>query len=320
MHAMPNINCCLCDSPEHELFFPAHDHISGENFRVVRCKTCSLIFVNPQPSLDQLGRYYPATHQVSKPAAYERMDARPRIRDVKNLLPGKPGKILDIGCGKGLFLAGLKDLGWQAVGVEMSETSGQYARTLDLDICSRSLENCAFERESFDVITLFHSLEHMHNPIQTLQHIYTLLRPGGCLLIEVPNAGSWYARAFGENWFHCDVPRHLFHFSRGTLTKAIDLTGFRLNKLTTINVQYDAFGAVQSLLNVVLARKNLLNDFNTGETDLTSLLHSKHKWRDLAGLALSEIGLVFGFPLFALTDLALQPWVEGGTLRVIAVK
>lgn len=317
---MPNINCCLCGSPEHELHFPAHDHISGEDFRVVRCSNCGLIFVNPQPPLDQLGRYYPATHQVSKPAAYERMDARPRIRDVKNLFLGKPGKILDIGCGKGLFLAGLKGLGWQAKGVELSETSGQYARSLGLDICARPVEDCTFEPESFDVITLFHSLEHIPNPTQTLQHIYGLLRPGGILLVEVPNAGSWYAGTFGENWFHCDVPRHLFHFTRDTLTKSIDLAGFRPEKLTTVNVQYDAFGAVQSLLNAVLSRKNLLNDFNTGETDLASLLHSTHKWRDLAGLTLSELALAIGFPLFALADLALLPWVEGGTLRVIAIK
>lgn len=300
--------------------FPTHDHISGEDFRVVQCKSCGLIFVNPQPPLTQLGRYYPAAHQVSEPAAYERLDARPRVRDVSRLLQGLPGRVLDVGCGKGLFLAGLRDQGWQAVGVEMSEASGKHARSLDLEVLSKPLEHCGFSQDTFDVVTLFHSLEHMPNPVQTLRLIHDILRPGGYLVVEVPNAGSWYARAFKGDWFHCDVPRHLFHFSRETLTKAVEFTGFKINKLSTVNVQYDAFGAVQSLLNLVLERKNLLNDFNTGETNFASLLNSKNRWKDIAGLALSEIGLFVGFPLFALTDLALQPWVEGGTLRIIAVK
>ena len=104
------------------------------------------------------------------------------------------------------------------------------------------------------------------------------------------------------------------------MTKAANLSGFKVAELTTLNVQYDAFGAVQSLLNLVLGRKNLLNDFNTGETNLSSLLHSGNKWKNITGLAISEIGLFIGFPLFALTELALQPWVEGGTLKMVAIK
>ena len=211
---MPTNHCCLCGSPEHALLFPAHDHISGEDFQVVQCKTCGLIFVNPQPPPDQLGRYYPAVHQISEPAAYERLDARPRVRAVSQLLKGQSGRVLDVGCGKGLFLAGLRDQGWQAVGVEMSEVSGKHARSLNLEVFSKPLEKCGFDQGSFDVVTLFHSLEHMPNPVQLLHHIHNLLRPGGYMVVEVPNAGSWYARAFKGDWFHCDVPRHLFHFSQ----------------------------------------------------------------------------------------------------------
>ncbi|MEA3416270.1 MAG: class I SAM-dependent methyltransferase [Thermodesulfobacteriota bacterium] len=310
----------MCGRTHEEVFCESADYISGEVFRVVRCSVCGLIYVNPQPSAEELVCYYPQTHQSSAPAAYERSDARPRVKLVSSLFGGTPGRILDIGCGKGLLLAGLRKKGWKVFGTELSEVSAQIAGTAGITVYNLPVEECPFEPESFDVATLYHSLEHMTNPLKTLRAVHGLLRPGGSLVVEVPNIGSWYAKAFGTAWFHLDAPRHLYHFNRHTLRRMLEACGFLVVRESTHNVQYDAFGAVQSVLNRFLHKKNLLNNFNTGEVKLGELWHEDNGVRNLTALAISEVALLIGFPLFALMSLALSRWVDGGTLRFIATR
>ena len=317
---MVYVPCCICGRTHEEFFCESTDYITGEIFRVVRCTGCGLIYVNPRPSVNSLSRYYPQTHQSSSPALYERSDARPRIRLVSGLLGGTPGRILDVGCGKGLLLLGLRERGWEVCGTELSEASAQIANTAGITVYNLPLEECPFEIESFDVVTLYHSLEHMINPQKTLTAVHGLLRPGGFLVVEVPNIRSWYAGTFGTEWFHFDAPRHLYHFNQQTLRRMLEACGFLVVRESTHNVQYDAFGAVQSILNRFLHKKNLLNNFNTGEVKLGELWHEDNGVRNLTALAISEIALLIGFPLFALTSLALSRWVDGGTLRFVATR
>lgn len=137
----------------------------------------------------------------------------------------------------------------------MSEASTQIATAAGITVYNLPVEECPFEPESFDVVTLYHSLEHMTNPLKTLNAVQGLLRPGGFLVVEVPNIGSCYSRAFGTEWFHLDVPRHLYHFNRQTLRRMLEACGFLVVRESTHNVQYDAFGAVQSVLNRFLHKK-----------------------------------------------------------------
>ena len=317
---MVYVSCRICGRTHEEVFCESADYITGEVFCVVRCTGCGLIYVNPQPSAEELVRYYPQTHQTSAPAAYERADARPRITLVSNLLGGAPGRILDIGCGKGLLLAGLQKTGWEVFGTELSEVSAQIAGGAGITVYNLPVEECPFEPESFDVVTLYHSLEHMINPQETLKAVHGLLRPGGFLVVEVPNIGSWYARVFNTAWFHLDVPRHLYHFNRHTLRRMLEACGFLVVRESTHNVQYDAFGAVQSILNKFLHKKNLLNNFNTGEINLRQLWREDKGVRNLTALAISEVALLIGFPLFAFMNIALSRWVDGGTLRFVATR
>lgn len=267
-----------------------------------------------------LSRYYPQTHQRSQPASYELMDARPRIKLARSLFPNITGLALDVGCGKGLLLAGLRNLGWKVYGTELSEVSSQYAQSQGITVYRSNVEDCGFTPGAFDLITMYHSLEHLTQPLHTLAYLHTLLRPGGRLVVEVPNIGSWYARVFGEAWFHFDVPRHLFHFSSATLRRLLETAGFEILSTQTHNTQYDAFGAVQSALNKVLRHKNLLNDFNTGETTLRELGNGPDAGRNLSALAISELALGLGFPLLASLSVALSAVAEGGTLRYIATR
>lgn len=312
--------CNLCGSDRQKPFSETRDYISGETFRVVRCEECGLVYVDPQPPLENLHRYYPVIHQMAPPAAYERLDARGRVRAVKRIAGHSPSRILDIGCGKGLLLKALSDCGWSVAGTEMSESSCAYANSIGVPVFAGAIGDAPFEHESFDVITLFHVLEHLPRPREALSIILELLRPGGILIVEVPNIGSWYARLFGNDWFHYDVPRHLYHFDTRTLTRILRTSGFSIIETSTRNLQYDAFGAVQSTLNRILDKPNLLNDFNTGQVKLRDLWKNEDRLSNLGALTLSQLTLSLGFPLFAAAGFISSPLIQGGTLRFVATK
>ena len=315
---MKQVNCCLCQTRDEESVWRSTDYLTGHVFSVVHCRRCGLRYLNPRPSPKELADYYPQRHQSSEPARYERMDAPPRIRAVQKLVRGKPGRILDVGCGKGLVLARLKTAGWEVFGTESSEVSSRVARSSGVAVFECAVEDCPFEEDSFDVVTMFHVLEHVENPLETLAAVRRILKPEGKLLVEVPNAGSWYAGLFGGDWFHLDVPRHLYHFSPSSLRLMLQRAGFEPAIESTTNVQYDAFGAVQSVLNKLLKPKNLLNNFNTGEVTLGDLWHGERRVRNLLALGFSQAALYAGFPLMALAAMLLRPWTSGGTLRIVA--
>jgi hypothetical protein len=153
-------------------------------------------------------------------------------------------------------------------------------------------------------------LEHLPDPQGELEKIHELLSDRGQLVIEVPNFGSWYARLFQGHWFHLDPPRHLYHFSPNTLLELLEKTGFHTLDLSTTQLKYDAFGAVQSLLNVVFRRRNLLNDFLTQETTWKEL-----RIRDQVSLLLSLASLGILFPTMLSLSFLLRPFIAGGTLR-----
>jgi 2-polyprenyl-3-methyl-5-hydroxy-6-metoxy-1,4-benzoquinol methylase len=233
------------------------------------------------------------------------------------LVGNRRGRALDVGSGKGLLLADLRDSGWQVTGTELSEESSRQAISLGLDVRTTTVAEANLPPSHFDLITLFHVLEHLRDPRHELETLKRLLRPGGLLVVEVPNISSWYARTFGDAWFHFDVPRHLFHFNATTLTSIVKKCGFKVISLATHNVRYDAFGVVQSLLNLFIERQNLLNNLLTKQVTVAELWGDPKRIRTMAALTASEIALVVGFPLVALAGVLTSPWIEGGSLRII---
>lgn len=318
---MQPTHCNICNASEAKEHLCSIDYITQEAFKSVRCTQCGFVYVDPQPATADLHHYYPAGHQVAEPALYEKMDAKPRIKLIANLaLESQKKKLLDVGTGKALLLSGLKKRGWEVFGTELSETSRQYACEQGLQVFNSIVNDTPIEQNSLDVVTLFHSLEHLTNPKQSINEVKGLMRPGGLLVIEVPNINSWYARFFKGQWFHYDAPRHLYHFSPQTLRSLIENTDLHVESLTThANLSYDAFGAVQSLLNTFLSNKNLLNNINTRQTTLRELMQGEKPIRNLAALVTSQLCLGIGYPLFAIANL-LTPGLEGGTLRIIARK
>jgi len=141
----------------------------------------------------------------------------------------EPGRILDVGCGAGHFLNGMKLRGWQTFGIEVSEGAAAYARErFGLEVHVGELEEAEFPAACFDVITLWHVLEHLHDPLATLMEINRLLKDDGLLVFAIPNWESVDARLFGEFWVGLDVPRHLYVFARPALESLLFEAGFKI--------------------------------------------------------------------------------------------
>jgi SAM-dependent methyltransferase len=147
-------------------------------------------------------------------------------RTVRHLsLPTGSAKLLDVGCGNGAFLAMARELGWQVRGLEPDEASAQEAREAGLDVECASLLDAAME-ERFDVITMNHVLEHLHEPEAALRKAYSLLKPGGLLWLATPNLSSSGHGVFAQDWLHLDPPRHLVLFESEALKQLLRRVGF----------------------------------------------------------------------------------------------
>jgi 2-polyprenyl-3-methyl-5-hydroxy-6-metoxy-1,4-benzoquinol methylase len=159
--------------------------------------------------------------------------------------------LLDIGCGDGTFLLGARAQGWDVAGTELNPA---VATAAGLRVWTR-LEDAA-SLAPFGCITLWHTLEHMRSPRDVIAQAARLLEPGGTLLVAVPNADGLQARVFGSDWFHLDVPRHLFHFGPDSLSRIIEGAGLQVTRSFHMEVEYDMLGWTQSALNRVSSPLN----------------------------------------------------------------
>jgi 2-polyprenyl-3-methyl-5-hydroxy-6-metoxy-1,4-benzoquinol methylase len=234
----------------------------GPEFLLVRCQGCSLVRIAPPPSAAQLAaayedQYSPATAATGTGLMATwgaRLFLAARKRRIERLAPGR--RLLDVGCGTGDFLNVMHEAGWDVAGVEPnSEARRQAPASLRARIVDR-VE--AVPGAPFDVITLWHVLEHLPSPAADIDTLKTLLRPGGALFIAVPNFASWEAAIGGTRWFHLDLPRHLYHFTPDTLTRLLDDHGFRVDRIDFFSWIYNVFGSWQTLLNRVVPERNYL--------------------------------------------------------------
>lgn len=159
----------------------------------------------------------------------------PRIRGALDLdyrhLPRRQGKVLDFGCGSGVFLLRAKHIGWDTYGVDFDDQAVSTCRGLGLRVKSGGIEAAQSFGERFDFISLNHVIEHLHSPVATLRELRSLLAPGGLLYLETPNILSSGHREFGRWWRGLEVPRHLVIFSPTGLAQALRLSGYKLIKI-----------------------------------------------------------------------------------------
>jgi len=155
-----------------------------------------------------------------------------------------PGKVLDIGCGSGWFLASMRDEGWQAYGVEINEAAVKLGlQQAGLLITHGTLLDAGFPADFFDYVRLNHSFEHMSRPNETLREIFRILKPSGRVLFGVPNYASLNARIFGVYWRGWQVPVHAFNYSVNNFTNLLRRHGFQV---ATVRFTSDSGGMLLS--------------------------------------------------------------------------
>ncbi len=217
-------SCPVCQGETFEPALKAIDHlVSRETFNIVRCHTCGLLLTTPRPVLSAISGYYQSddyiSHSSSSKGIVNRLyllarkyTLRRKTGLVKKTAPGAKS-LLDYGSGTGDFLAAAGESGYRITGIEPDQTARKVAtRTHGLELLDPGALH-SMPAASFDVITLWHVLEHIHELDQTVKAFSRLLRPGGVLVAAVPNASSMDASWYGPGWAAWDVPRHLYHFT-----------------------------------------------------------------------------------------------------------
>jgi SAM-dependent methyltransferase len=277
---MELVVCDLCQSDQSDVIARQQDlllAVTNDEFTIVRCRQCGLIYLNPRPSKELLGSYYPTVYyppvQVKTRSQFQqqakRFSARIKrwvledyygypsdgsagwrryvrrvllwpdktLRELKGRhpLPWRgEGKVLDVGCGAGGNLKTLQDQGWDPYGIEISDVAAAHARELVTgNIHTGTLESAPFPPQSFDLVFMSHSLEHLPSPVDALRRVHRLLKDDGLLAVSVPNVNSLEFKLFGRWWFPLDPPRHFYHFEKSSLSEIMAQAGFQLYRFRT---------------------------------------------------------------------------------------
>ena len=227
---LEEVVCNLCGSDRWRVLqtVPVQRFGPPGEFNLVQCQDCGLRYLNPRPSPEEMKDYYPAAYReyrASLDESVRRSFQEEKLRKLK--AHSREGKLVDVGCADGLFLHLARQAGYQVQGVEMAEGSAAYAREVyELDVFTGELREANFPGRYFDVVTFWHVLEHLHDPLGELREAFRILKPDGLLVVDVPNIASWQARLFAANWRTLDTPRHVYHFSPDTLNAMLARAGF----------------------------------------------------------------------------------------------
>jgi SAM-dependent methyltransferase len=234
-----DVACDQCGSrastPLYHLTDTAH-FIPGE-FVLRQCQSCGLMYLSPRPTPQSITHYYPADYSPYRPPvederwALMRWMRRRKLSRRRQLIErylGQPsGRVLDVGAATGLFLHEMTLAGWETAGVELVSSAAEAARQrFGLEVFQGTLADAPYTPESFDAVTFWDVLEHTFSPKHELGRAARLLRPNGIVALSVPNWDSFDRRLFGRHWQGLDSPRHLYVFSRPTLTRMLHEAGF----------------------------------------------------------------------------------------------
>ena len=292
-------NCFVCGSIQHSKILECiDDTVSKEKFTIVKCGKCGFNFTNPRPIENELYKYYESNDYVSHSdtnkglinSLYHTVRKYTLKRKVKliNTL-SKKGSILDIGSGTGHFLKACNENGWRTTGIEPSESTRKTAiKNLNLDIREENQIEL-LEHKTFDVITMWHVLEHVPKLNERIEEINNLLKEEGTLIIAVPNRMSYDARIYKENWAGYDVPRHLYHFSPEDIKNLFEKHGFEVVKIKPMI--FDAFyvsmlsekiktgrpNFLKGVINGLISNMLSINKANTSSSQIYILKRNKAK-------------------------------------------
>lgn len=294
--------------------------LPGLNFRIVDCRRCGLGTLWPRPTPAQLSDFYPRRYYGSSGQKFlrpvetvVRLVAARHARFFAHWMP-RCGRVLDVGCGRGVTLRGLADAGFETHGFEVSAAAvvGVDPRT---QICvAASLQEARYPADWFDEIIIWHVLEHVPDPRRTLEEAARILKPGGTLIVAVPNYASWQSRRLRAAWFHLDPPRHLYHFPLSGLRQLLLETGLRPDSEHHFSLRQNPFGWIQSLQNLCpwLPRNGLYVLLQRLQADSSS-----DRWPLTVRLQLWAICLLLT-PAAILLSVLETVFRQGATVHVVA--
>lgn len=237
--------CPVCNSGDISHYLRCSDHfLSRDEFDLFKCSSCGFIFTQDHPDEKNSGKYYEsdeyASHNDNKGIsgilynASRKIMFRKKLRLIRKVAGLNNGRLLDIGSGSGHFLAGMKNAGWDTSGIEINEKARkQSASKFGLEVLEPHLIS-TLKQECFDCITLWHVLEHFHDPFTYTNEIRRLLKPGGVCIVALPNCSSYDALHYGAYWAAYDVPRHLWHFNSDTFMKFSAKAGLKLTEIHSL--------------------------------------------------------------------------------------
>jgi 2-polyprenyl-3-methyl-5-hydroxy-6-metoxy-1,4-benzoquinol methylase len=235
------------DISNKKYFLTVKDYsVSKETFDLYYDETLDMLITHPQPSLENLGKYYESedyiSHTDNKRSLFEKIyhfiksiALKNKLNLINSLQPNK-GIILDIGAGTGEFLSVAKNDGWQIIGVEPSDKAKAIAKSKGVSFVEKTSE---LENHSFDVISMWHVLEHVPDLDKQIKELKRLLKPKGTLIIAVPNFKSFDANHYGKFWAAYDVPIHFWHFSKTAIKLLFEKEKMKLEKV--LPMKFDSF-------------------------------------------------------------------------------
>ncbi|NMC34970.1 MAG: class I SAM-dependent methyltransferase [Veillonellaceae bacterium] len=243
--------CPLCSSGLTGQYLKCTDNLlTKEEYDIYRCNSCGFVFTNGYPEEENIGRYYDSgdyiSHEDSAKGTVNRIYIlareimlRRKKKLIKKITGLENGSLLDIGCGTGHFAGMMKKSGWDVTGIEPGTKAREYGiQKFGIRVVHPS-EISELPDRSFDCITLWHVMEHFHDPSGYAVEMRRLLKPGGKCIVALPNCNSSDADFFREHWAAWDVPRHLWHFNPDTFRRFAEKEGFSIDK--TMVLPLDVF-------------------------------------------------------------------------------
>jgi 2-polyprenyl-3-methyl-5-hydroxy-6-metoxy-1,4-benzoquinol methylase len=244
------LECPCCGGKNFTQVIDCKDYtVSNNVFSLVDCGVCGLRFTNPRPGEMDIGAYYKSEEYISHSGtakgfinrAYlmvRNYTLRGKVRLIESLSPHTES-VLDYGAGTGDFLAALKRAGFAVSGIEPSAEARKRAEDIHQIKIDSGVESSGLGVGSFDVITMWHVLEHVHRLSETILDLKSFLKDDGVMLIAVPNCESYDARFYKKFWAAYDVPRHLYHFNQSSMKMFLEKHGLMIVK--TLPMYFDSF-------------------------------------------------------------------------------
>lgn len=216
-------------------------HSIGGDYFVVKCLACGLMRTDPRPDFNSIGKFYPENYAPYKNLSFKKSKKTGILKTIvdfifrfnDNLLPlSPPGKLLEVGCASGVYLNDRLLDGWQVEGVEFSESAVNVAREHGMRVHHGQIKDIQLENAPYDIVVAQMVLEHLYNPVAELKEWRKLIKPGGKLVISVPNINSLDFYLFKQYWYGLQLPTHLFHFTPQTLTNVLLNSGWRVVRIS----------------------------------------------------------------------------------------